>query len=149
MTVGGKGVVARWSVNAKAFMMTNQLTLVLAQLSQRVGDLSANMEAIRRVRADHGDADLILWIDQPRWLRLFRIIRRTVTQLGRPRADMAEGCPERLDGAFIEFLRWVWDFDRVTRPPIEAGLERAWPGKPVLHLKGDRAIAAWLETLSP
>jgi len=96
-----------------------------------------------------GDADLILWIDQPRWLRLVRIIRRTVSQLGRSRQDLAEGCPERLDLAFIEFLRWVWDFDQVTRPRIEAGLESICPGKPVLHLKGDRAIAAWLESLSP
>ena len=85
-----------------------------------------------------GDADLILWIDQPVWLRLFRIIRRTVTQLGRPRADMGEGCPERLDSAFIEFLRWVWDFDRVSRPRFEAALKSQVPGKPVLHLKGDR-----------
>ena len=94
-------------------------------------------------------ADLIVWIDQPRWLRLVRIVRRTVSQLGRSRQDLAEGCPERLDLAFVEFLRWVWDFDRDTRPRIEAGLERICPDKPVLRLKGDRAIAAWLETLSP
>ncbi|WP_416907182.1 MAG: NAD+ synthase [Polymorphobacter sp.] len=39
--------------------MTKRLTIALAQLNSRVGDLGANMDAILAVRAAHGDADLI------------------------------------------------------------------------------------------
>ncbi len=37
------------------------LTIVMAQMSQSVGDLAANMAAMRSVRARHADADLILY----------------------------------------------------------------------------------------
>ena len=41
--------------------MTEQLTIVLSQMTQAVGDLAANVAAIRDVRARHRDADLILY----------------------------------------------------------------------------------------
>ena len=41
-------------------------------------------------------ADLLVWIDRPLGLRLWRVLRRAFTQLGQTRPDMADGCPERL-----------------------------------------------------
>jgi NAD+ synthase len=41
--------------------MTDTLTIVMAQLSQVVGDLAANAAAMLAVRARHADADLILY----------------------------------------------------------------------------------------
>jgi NAD+ synthase len=41
--------------------MTQQLTIVLSQMTQAVGDLAANAAAIRAVRARHGGADLIVY----------------------------------------------------------------------------------------
>lgn len=41
--------------------MTQKLTIVLAQMTQIVGDLAANADAMRAVRARHRDADLILY----------------------------------------------------------------------------------------
>lgn len=41
--------------------MTEKLSIVLAQLTQIVGDLAANADAMRAVRARHRDADLILY----------------------------------------------------------------------------------------
>ncbi|KTE24328.1 MULTISPECIES: NAD+ synthase [unclassified Sphingopyxis] len=38
-----------------------QLTIVMAQMTQMVGDLAANADAMRAVRARHGQADLILY----------------------------------------------------------------------------------------
>ena len=38
---------------------------------------------------------------------------------------MAEGCPERLDPAFI---RWIWDFHRTQRPRV-LELLSAWKGE--------------------
>src|SRR5690349_10638619 len=53
-------------------------------------------------------ADLLIWLDQPLALRLWRVVRRTATGLGRTRADMAEGCPEQL-GRLPDFVRFIWD----------------------------------------
>src|SRR3546814_16696664 len=41
--------------------MTETLTIVLAQMTQAVGDLAANADAMRRIRARHAGADLILY----------------------------------------------------------------------------------------
>jgi NAD+ synthase len=41
--------------------MTDQLTVVLCQLAQRVGDLQGNADAMLAMRAKHSDADLVLF----------------------------------------------------------------------------------------
>ena len=41
--------------------MPDQLTIVLAQLNQRVGDLAANAEAMLDARAEHHGADLVVY----------------------------------------------------------------------------------------
>lgn len=69
--------------------------------------------------------DAVLFLDYPRRLCLSRALRRILRWRGRTRPDMAEGCPERLDPAFI---RWIWDFHRTQRP---RGLELldGWVGE--------------------
>lgn len=41
-------------------------------------------------------AELLIWLDMPIALRLWRAIRRNIIQRGQARPDMAEGCTERL-----------------------------------------------------
>lgn len=69
--------------------------------------------------------DAVLFLDYPRRLCLFRALRRILRWHGRTRPDMAEGCPERLDPAFI---RWIWDFHRTQRPRV-LELLSAWKGE--------------------
>lgn len=53
------------------------------------------------------EADQIWILLFNRFVRLGRILRRWRRFQGRSRPDMAEGCPEKVDG---EFVRWVlWD----------------------------------------
>ena len=44
---------------------------------------------------------------------------RAVSERGGKRTDMAEGCDEKFDP---EFYRYIWDWDRKTRPSVEAAL---------------------------
>ena len=69
--------------------------------------------------------DAVLFLDYPRRLCLFRALRRILRWRGRTRPDMAEGCPERLDPAFI---RWIWDFHRTQRPRVLELLD-GWKGE--------------------
>ena len=41
-------------------------------------------------------AELLLWLDTPLPLRLWRVIRRNIRQRGKTRDDMADGCAEQL-----------------------------------------------------
>jgi adenylate kinase family enzyme len=91
-------------------------------------------------------AELIVWLDQPRWLRFVRVAWRAFRYRKGGRVDIGPDCPENLEP---RFLRYIWSFDRVTRPRIEAELARLAPQTPVLRLNGDRQIAAWLESMAP
>jgi adenylate kinase family enzyme len=64
-------------------------------------------------------ADTIVWFDLPREVCLARVLKRSVMNDGRVRPDMASGCPESLD---LAFLKWIWDYNRTERPRVEAML---------------------------
>ncbi len=63
-------------------------------------------------------ADLVIWLDPPLPLRLFRVIRRNLRQRGQSRPDMAEGCMEQLN-MLPGFLLFILRTHRPTR-------EKAW-----------------------
>ncbi|CAK9888747.1 MULTISPECIES: AAA family ATPase [Pseudomonas] len=90
-------------------------------------------------------ADLVIWLDTPRLTCFMRVIKRSV--MNRPRPDLPDGCSEKLDRAFLTFLKFVWTFDRDYRPGIEGVREAIGPQVPVVHLRGSRQIAAFVEGL--
>lgn len=59
-------------------------------------------------------ADMLVWLDVPLWLRLVRVIRRSVRQNGQTRADMARDCPERLS-MLPDFLWFILSTARSGR----------------------------------
>lgn len=65
-------------------------------------------------------ADLVIWLRLPRSLCLWRILQRWRRYIGRSRPEMADDCPERID---LDFLRYIWTFDRLVTPEIAASLE--------------------------
>ncbi len=65
-------------------------------------------------------ADTVILLDFPRWRCLWGIFRRIRASYGRTRDDMAAGCPEKLD---LEFLKWVWNWRRNSRPRTLALLD--------------------------
>lgn len=78
------------------------------------------------------EADRIIFLDFGRWSCLFRVARRTLTSLGKNRADLGEGCPERLN---LEFFRWVLYKGRTPRHAAHfREIVRRYPQKTtVLH----------------
>jgi len=68
--------------------------------------------------------DAIVFFDLPRLMCVQGILQRRLAHQFTPRWDLAEGCPERLD---LEFIRWVWDFRRKSRPRLLSVIEKAGP----------------------
>lgn len=56
--------------------------------------------------------DTVIFLDMPRFLCLWRILRRRLRFHGKTRPDMAEGCEEHLAW---EFIRWVWNYPAVRK----------------------------------
>ncbi|WP_411340110.1 NAD+ synthase [Sphingopyxis sp. J-6] len=82
------------------------LTIVLAQMTQAVGDLAANADAMRSVRARHGQADLILYPElqligyPPEDLVLKpALAERAAKLLAELAAETADGGPAMLVGS--------------------------------------------------
>ncbi len=87
-------------------------------------------------------ADTVFFLDMPRWLCVTRVLRRTLRYYGRTRADMAPGCPERIDR---EFLRYVWDYEREHRDRAIESL-RGFPGQ-IIVLKSPGEVRAYLSDI--
>jgi adenylate kinase family enzyme len=99
------------------------------------GDFSSSLD----LRAPM--ADTIVWIDQPRWLCLTRVIWRIVKYRHGDRPDMTEGCGETFD---LQFYSYIWNWNRTRRARLEAALTTYGGHARLVHLRSDREIAAFL-----
>jgi len=92
-------------------------------------------------------ADTIVWIQQPRIVCLLRAVWRVASYRGRrTRPDMAPGCDEKFDP---KFYRYIWTYDAKVAPRLEAALAQFGRHARVVRLRGDREIAAFLESAGP
>lgn len=60
-------------------------------------------------------ADAIIFLDIPRTICVYRVIKRWIQYRNRTRPDMGEGCEERIS---IGFLKWVWEYPQSQKPMI-------------------------------
>lgn len=89
-------------------------------------------------------ADTIIWIELPIWLCLWRAFSRMLFGFGRVRSDLAPGCPERFD---LAFYRYIWNWDRATRPKMARVLAETAPHARLVRLPSDRQLADFLTGL--
>lgn len=89
-------------------------------------------------------ADIVVFLDLPRTLCVWRTVKRVITYRKETRPDMAEGCDEKID---LEFLKWIWDFPNSTRPNILRRLAEAEGKKTILRLRSRKEVARFLENL--
>lgn len=80
-------------------------------------------------------ATLIVWMDRPRLSCAWRAIVRVF----RP------GEAHRI-GGLPKVMRFIWGFDRINRPLIEAQRLAHGPDVPVVRLKNSREIAGFLDS---
>ena len=80
-------------------------------------------------------ATLVIWLDRPKMFCAWHAITRVFQPGGEHRMDSLE-----------KVLRFIWNFDRINRPQIEASRTAYGPEVPVLRLKNKRAIAAFLSS---
>lgn len=83
-------------------------------------------------------ADLVIWLDRSRpscaWRATMRLLQPG--EHHRPR-DL------------LKVLRFIWGFDRINRPRIDIARIEHGPHTPVVRLRNDREIAAFLRAAAP
>lgn len=64
-------------------------------------------------------ADIIIFLDIPTYICLWRVIKRSLFNLGRVTSGNPEGCKQQLFTLkFLDFLRWVSNFNKNYKPTI-------------------------------
>jgi adenylate kinase family enzyme len=98
----------------------------------------------RTTPARFAAADTIIFLDLPVLLCTWRNILRAIEGMssGNARPDMADGCVE--DGDW-EFIKWVWNFPRDSRPTILKRIEAHGRGAAIHHLQSKRAVRNFLD----
>ena len=86
--------------------------------------------------------DTVIYLDFSRFACLLGVAKRVLTSYGTVRPDMAEGCPERFD---LEFLQWVWKFNDKHRKKYYDLLNQT--DKQVYILKNRRQVKRFLEQI--
>ncbi|MCL2195103.1 MAG: hypothetical protein FWB76_04040 [Oscillospiraceae bacterium] len=91
-------------------------------------------------------ADTIIFLDFNRYTCLYRAFKRRVMYAGKSRPCMTEGCNEKIDWKFVQ---WIWTWPKRVRSGYLAWLAQIPPSKQVFHLKGRRAVRNFLAQLEP
>lgn len=85
--------------------------------------------------------DTVIFLDMPRTLCLWRVLKRAIMYRHKSGPDMAEGCRERLT---LEFILWIWNYPSRTRPKIVRLLESNLEEKRVVWLRSQSDVKRFL-----
>jgi adenylate kinase family enzyme len=102
------------------------------------GNYSGTLE--QRLRA----CDAVVFLDLPRLACVRGVVARWLRHRGRTRADMAPACPEQLTW---QFLRWIWDYRRRSRPKVLRLIGEHAAGKRVIVLRSRREVERFVASL--
>ena len=90
-------------------------------------------------------ADIVIWLDRPVGIRLWRVLRRAFIGLGHTRPDMADDCPERLR-SLPEFIHFIWTTRNSSRAKMAKLIAMAPSRCEVVRLQSDEEVARFLAT---
>jgi adenylate kinase family enzyme len=85
--------------------------------------------------------DTVIFLDLPRTICTWRVIKRVFLYRKRSRPDMAEGCAEKFDW---EFVKWTWSYPKRSKPRVEELLKQFESEKTVIRLKSPSEVENFL-----
>lgn len=130
-----------WKPNWTSTPKDEWREVVRRELERKEWIMDGNFGSTREMRMQA--ADTIIILDLPRWLCIYRILKRMVKYRNKKRPDMAEGCFERFDW---EFIMWVWNYKKTSRVRLIDELESHYEKK-IIFLKSRREVAEFLERM--
>ena len=88
------------------------------------------------------EADTVIYLDFPRHICLWRLLKRSIQYRNSNRPDMTEGCSERLN---LSFLRWVWNFKLELDPKMRKILDANGAEKKIVTLKNSKQVERFFQ----
>lgn len=90
--------------------------------------------------------DTVIYLDFPRTICTWRVFKRTLIYQNKTRPDMAKGCTEKFDWAFI---KWTWAYPTRSKPNVEEILKRFGSEKAMIRLESNREVENFFVNYSP
>lgn len=119
------------------------LELLNSELEKDRWIMDGNFGATREKRMQR--ADTVIFLDLPRYICMYRVLKRTLLSRKGRRPDMADGCHERFDP---EFVSWVWNYRDVSRPRILEELRNVAATKEIIVLEDRTAVTNFLNEVN-
>lgn len=131
-----------WKPNWTLSTRAEQQDIQSALMANTAWIIDGNYSGTMDIRI--AQADTIIFLDISRRICLYQVIKRYLTHRHTVRPDMAEGCKEKIDR---EFLQWVWNYPRDKRPAIMQKLNHLKNEKQVIILHSPQQIEQWIHHL--
>ena len=130
-----------WKPGWKSLPREEFDALLAAELQKDEWIIDGNFDRTIPLRLQYCDA--VIFLDLPRLVCLLGVIKRVLSNLGRTRPDMGEGCPEKFD---LSFLEWVWTFNDQKRGKYLSLLNES--GKPFYRVRSRRELPALIQKIA-
>lgn len=119
-----------------------QKALYQPLISQTTWIIDGNYGATMDIRLQ--EADTVIYLDFPRMLCIYRVLKRRFQYHKQSRPDMADGCLERLD---FTFLKWLWNYSKNNRPLTLEKLAALPDEKRVIILRNPKDVERFLASI--
>lgn len=93
-------------------------------------------------------ADIIIFLDFPRYICFWRIFKRMFQYYGKETPSSAEGCPEKVSWEFLIFLKWVWNFKKKYPTTIRELLSTCSGTKKIYIFTSQKEVDSFIEQLT-
>jgi adenylate kinase family enzyme len=115
--------------------------IVRSELDKDFWIMDGNFGGTRELRMQA--CDTIIFLDIPRRVCVYRILKRAAVYHGGTRPDMTEGCNERFD---LKFIVWVWNYPNRSKKRIIGSLRR-FADKTIVVLRSTTEVEKFLKDL--
>lgn len=92
-------------------------------------------------------ADMLVWLDLPVGLRLWRVTKRLYRHFGQARPDLPTGCVERLHPQTLAFYWFIWTSRNRARAKIERVIQACGHTTRVVHVTRAEQVSTFLAGL--
>lgn len=103
--------------------------------------IDGNYQSSLRMRIDASDT--IILLDLPRFQCMYRAVKRSTLHRRKKRPDITEGCTEKIDR---DFLNWIWNYRTRDRPETLETI-MGTSGKNVIILEKSSEVRNFLDSL--
>lgn len=93
------------------------------------------------------EADTFIYLELPLRVCVYRALKRWITNYGKTRPDMAEGCPEKMDIEFLRFIVTTYADRKVEMHKRASDFSASGSGRRSIVLQTREEIESFLESI--